>query len=115
LNNGINTNKNPIALNGTVTLGNEINLSTGGGDIKIIGAIDGNHLLNLDAAYGNVQVQGNIGGTTPLSVLNVTATQAQFTVILRAIQVLILQRRAPCWGGMLLLIRAISILTVFSG
>jgi hypothetical protein len=35
-------------------------------------------LLNLDAATGNVLVQGNIGGTAPLSVLNVTATQAQF-------------------------------------
>jgi hypothetical protein len=35
-------------------------------------------LLNLDAATGNVLVQGNIGGTTPLSVLNVTAKQAQF-------------------------------------
>ncbi|NQE35122.1 hypothetical protein E5S67_02852 [Microcoleus sp. IPMA8] len=79
LNYGINTNKNPIALNGTVTLGNDINLSTSGGDIKITGAIDGNHLLNLDAATGNVLVQGNIGGTAPLSVLNVTATQAEFT------------------------------------
>ncbi|MEG3956659.1 beta strand repeat-containing protein, partial [Microcoleus sp. herbarium2] len=78
LNNGINTNKNPIALNGNVLLGNDINLSTGGGDIKIIGAIDGNHLLNLDAATGNVLVQGNIGGTAPLSVLNVTASQAEF-------------------------------------
>ncbi|MEG5072695.1 CHAT domain-containing protein [Microcoleus sp. B3-D2] len=79
LNYGINTNKNPIALNGTVQLGNDINLSTGGGDIKIIGAIGGNHLLNLDAATGNVLVQGNIGGTAPLSALNVTATQAEFT------------------------------------
>jgi hypothetical protein len=35
-------------------------------------------LLNLDAATGNVLVQGNIGGTAPLSVLNVTATQAEF-------------------------------------
>ncbi|MEG4325029.1 beta strand repeat-containing protein, partial [Microcoleus sp. herbarium5] len=79
LNYGINTNKNPIALNGTVQLGNDINLSTSGGDIKITGAIDGNHLLNLDAATGNVLVQGNIGGTAPLSVLNVAATQAEFT------------------------------------
>jgi hypothetical protein len=78
LNNGINTNKNQLAINGTVKLGNDINLSTGGGDIKIIGAIDGNHLLNLDAGTGNVLVQGNIGGTAPVSVLNVTATQAQF-------------------------------------
>ena len=78
MNNGINTNKNPIAINGTVKLGNEINLSTGGGDIKISGAIDGNHLLNLDAATGNVLVEGNIGGTAPVSVLNVTATQAEF-------------------------------------
>jgi CHAT domain-containing protein len=79
LNYGINTNKNPLAFNGNVQLGNDINLSTGGGDIKIIGAIDGNHLLNLDAATGNVLVQGNIGGTAPLSALNVTATQAEFT------------------------------------
>jgi hypothetical protein len=78
LNSGINTNKNPIAINGNVQIGNDINLRTGGGDIKIIGAIDGNHLLNLDAATGNVLVQGNIGGTAPLSVLNVTATQAEF-------------------------------------
>ncbi|MEG4515079.1 filamentous hemagglutinin N-terminal domain-containing protein, partial [Microcoleus sp. F6_B4] len=78
LNYGINTNKNPIALNGNVTLGNDINLSTSGADIKITGAIDGNHLLNLDAATGNVLVQGNIGGTTPLSVLNVTASNAEF-------------------------------------
>ncbi|MEG4842442.1 two-partner secretion domain-containing protein, partial [Microcoleus sp. B9-D4] len=78
LNSGINTNKNPIALNGTVTLGNDINLSTSGGDIKITGAIDGNHLLNLDAATGNVLVQGNIGETTPLSVVNVTASNAEF-------------------------------------
>ncbi|MEG4116416.1 filamentous hemagglutinin N-terminal domain-containing protein, partial [Microcoleus sp. N9_B4] len=78
LNSGINTNKNPIALNGTVTLGNDINLSTSGGDIKITGAIDGNHLLNLDAATGNVLMQGNIGDTTPLSVLNVTASNAEF-------------------------------------
>jgi hypothetical protein len=79
LNNGINTNKNQLTINGNVQLGNDINLRTAGGDIKIIGAIDGNHLLNLDAATGNVLVQGNIGGTAPLSVLNVTATQAQFT------------------------------------
>ncbi|MEG4816614.1 beta strand repeat-containing protein, partial [Microcoleus sp. K5-D4] len=79
LNYGINTNKNPIAINGTVTLSNDINLSTSGGDIKITGAIDGNHLLNLDAATGNVLVEKNIGGTAPLSVLNVTATQAEFT------------------------------------
>ncbi len=79
LNDGINTNKNPIALNGTVQLGNDINLRTGGGDIKIIGGIGGNHLLNLDAATGNVLVQGNIGGTAPVSALNVTATQAEFT------------------------------------
>ncbi|MEG3992798.1 CHAT domain-containing protein [Microcoleus sp. SVA1B1] len=78
LNYGINTNKNPIALNGTVTLGNDINLSTGGGDIKITGAIDGGHLLGLDAATGNVLLQGNIGETTPLSVLNVTASNAEF-------------------------------------
>ncbi|MEG4573053.1 CHAT domain-containing protein [Microcoleus sp. N3A4] len=78
LNYGINTNKNPIALNGTVTLGNDINLSTGGGDIKITGAIDGGHLLGLDAANGNVLLQGNIGETTPLSVLNVTASNAEF-------------------------------------
>ncbi|WP_228050426.1 hypothetical protein [Tychonema sp. LEGE 06208] len=79
LNSGINTNKSPIALNGTIQLGNDINLSSGGGDIKIVGAIDGNHLLNLDAATGNVLVQGNIGGTAPLSVLNVTAKQAELT------------------------------------
>ncbi|MEG4069274.1 filamentous hemagglutinin N-terminal domain-containing protein, partial [Microcoleus sp. Pol11C2] len=79
LNSGINTNKNPIALNGTVKLGNDINLSTGGGDIKITGAIDGNHLLNLDAGTGNVLVQGSIGEPAPVSALNVTATQAEFT------------------------------------
>jgi hypothetical protein len=28
---------------------------------------------------GNVLVQGNIGGTAPVSVLNVTATQAEFS------------------------------------
>ncbi|HEY9299058.1 MAG TPA: filamentous hemagglutinin, partial [Phormidium sp.] len=49
LNNSINTNKNQLDINGKVQLGNDINLRTGGGDIKIIGAIDGNHLLNLDA------------------------------------------------------------------
>ncbi|MEG5066326.1 CHAT domain-containing protein, partial [Microcoleus sp. B3-A4] len=79
LNSGINTNKNAIALNGNVKLGNDINLSTDGGDINIVGAIDGNRSLSLDAANGNVLVQGNIGGTTPLSVLNVTATNAEFT------------------------------------
>ncbi|WP_293123467.1 CHAT domain-containing protein [Microcoleus sp. bin38.metabat.b11b12b14.051] len=79
LNSGINTNKNAIALNGNVKLGNDITLSSGGGDISIVGAIDGTRLLNLNAGAGNVLVQGNIGGTAPLSVLNVTGTKAEFT------------------------------------
>jgi hypothetical protein len=99
LNTGINTNKNPLAINGNVQLGNDINLRTGGGDIKIIGAIDGNHLLNLDAATGNVLVQGNIGGTAPLSVLNVTATQAEFSNgNIASNSGFNIAARAPCWG-----------------
>ncbi|MEG4602683.1 filamentous hemagglutinin N-terminal domain-containing protein, partial [Microcoleus sp. F6_B3] len=77
LNYGINTTNN-IDLTGNVQLGNQVELKSSVGSINIKGAIDGNHLLGLDAANGNVLVQGNIGETTPLSVLNVTAANAEF-------------------------------------
>ncbi|MEG3840017.1 filamentous hemagglutinin N-terminal domain-containing protein, partial [Microcoleus sp. herbarium14] len=75
LNNNINATKN-IDLTGNVLLGNQVNLTSSAGSINIKGAIDGSHLLALDAK-GNVLVQGNIGTTTPLSVLNVTASTAE--------------------------------------
>ncbi|MEG4218603.1 two-partner secretion domain-containing protein, partial [Microcoleus sp. Pol14C4] len=77
LNYGINITKN-IDLTGNVQLGNQVELKSSVGSINIKGAIDGNHLLGLDAANGNVLLQGNIGETTPLSVLNVTSSNAEF-------------------------------------
>ncbi|MEG3884415.1 filamentous hemagglutinin N-terminal domain-containing protein, partial [Microcoleus sp. herbarium19] len=78
LNNSINATNN-IDLTGNVLLGNQIDLKSSAGSIKIQGAIDGNNLLGLDAAQGKVLVQGNIGKTTPLSVLNITALSADFS------------------------------------
>ncbi|MEG5035473.1 two-partner secretion domain-containing protein, partial [Microcoleus sp. AT3-D2] len=77
LNRGINTTNN-IDLIGNVQLGSQVDLKSSVGSINIKGAIDGTHLLGLDAANGNVLLQGNIGETTPLSVVNVTASNAEF-------------------------------------
>ncbi|WP_293360681.1 filamentous hemagglutinin N-terminal domain-containing protein, partial [Microcoleus sp. CAWBG24] len=63
-----------IALNGNnVKLGNDIALSSAAGNVSVAGAIDGSRRLNINATKGNVLLQGNIGNTTPLTGLNVTA------------------------------------------
>ncbi|TAE81167.1 MAG: filamentous hemagglutinin N-terminal domain-containing protein [Oscillatoriales cyanobacterium] len=78
LNANITGNDNSsIALKGNnVQLGSDVkdvNLSSAVGNVSIAGAIDGSRRLNINATKGNVLLQGNIGNTTPLTGLNVTA------------------------------------------
>ncbi|MCC3415647.1 MAG: CHAT domain-containing protein, partial [Microcoleus sp. PH2017_02_FOX_O_A] len=75
LNANITGNDNSsIALNSNnVKLGNDVALSSAVGNVSIAGAIDGDRRLNINATKGNVLLQGNIGNTTPLTGLNVTA------------------------------------------
>ena len=56
-----------------VKLGSDVILSSDTGNVSVAGAIDGNQRLNINATKGNVLLQGNIGKTTPLTGLNVTA------------------------------------------
>jgi CHAT domain-containing protein len=74
LNAGINTTNQSIAINGNVKIGNDVTLASGGGNVSVTGTIDGDRRFTIDAGQGNVLVQGNIGQTTPLSGLNVTAS-----------------------------------------
>jgi filamentous hemagglutinin family protein len=95
LNAGINTTNQNITINGNVKIGNDVAIASfggnvsvtgaidlsnnlaiasGGGNVSVTGAIDGDRRLNLDAGKGNVLLQGNIGQTTALSGLNVTAS-----------------------------------------
>ena len=75
LNANITGNDNSsITLKGNnVKLGSDVALNSGDGNVSIAGAIDGNQRLNINATKGNVLLQGNIGKTTPLAGLNVTA------------------------------------------
>ncbi|TAG86760.1 MAG: filamentous hemagglutinin N-terminal domain-containing protein, partial [Oscillatoriales cyanobacterium] len=62
-----------LTLNGKVQLGSDAILSSDTGNVSVAGAIDGSRRLNINATKGNVLLQGDIGKTTPLTGLNVTA------------------------------------------
>ncbi|WP_254564689.1 CHAT domain-containing protein [Oscillatoria sp. HE19RPO] len=84
LNSDVVTTQNDINLTGNLILGNEITLNTDndGGNIKIVGNIDGNagasaasSGLTLNAGTGVIEVRGNIGESSPLNQLTVTTEQ----------------------------------------
>ncbi|HLO51167.1 MAG TPA: CHAT domain-containing protein [Kamptonema sp.] len=62
----INTVNNSIILNGNVNLGNDVELSSGGGDITIAGVLNGSQKLTINADTGNIFLKGDIGNITPL-------------------------------------------------
>ncbi|MEH2054314.1 CHAT domain-containing protein [Nostoc sp.] len=76
----LTTNGNDINLNGKVTLGSDVTFSTGSnspGNINFTTTVDGSNSgydnLTLTAGTGNINFGGIVGGTTPLTSLNITS------------------------------------------
>ncbi|MGJ5628280.1 CHAT domain-containing protein [Nostoc sp. CALU 1950] len=76
----LTTKGNDINLNGKVILGSDVTFSTGSdspGNINFTTTIDGGNSgydnLTLTAGTGNINFGGIIGGTTPLTSLNITS------------------------------------------
>lgn len=70
----INTTGTGMTL-GAVSLSGTTTLASAGGLITLAGTVNGNQTLNVNSSSGNTVIQGEIGGSTPLSVLNITANQ----------------------------------------
>ncbi|WP_261248759.1 CHAT domain-containing protein [Laspinema olomoucense] len=73
LDSDISTDHNDIALTGNVVFGNDITLDTNseGGDITVVGNMDGDSSLILDGGTGNIAIEGNIGSQTELGNLTI--------------------------------------------
>lgn len=73
LNSDILTNQNDIALSGNIILGENVTLSTdiGGGNLNMIGTIDGNPNLTLDSGTGNIILNEAVGSQTALGNLTI--------------------------------------------
>jgi filamentous hemagglutinin family protein len=74
LNSNLTTVNQPIAIQGDVTLGNPITLTSGNGAITLTGLVNGTQSLTLDAGIGNISITGEIGGVTPVGDLTVNST-----------------------------------------
>ena len=75
LNNQITTNDQPIRINSSVELGNNITLDAGNSTLEIKEQINGSHQLRLNAS--RVQIDGEIGDEIPLRGLEITADAAE--------------------------------------
>jgi hypothetical protein len=75
LNGTLSTSGADITVAGPTTLGGDVTLQTGGGDISFRGGtstINGAHFLTLTAGAGNVVLGGVVGGVSPLIGLTVS-------------------------------------------
>lgn len=63
LNAGIDTNGRDVTIDDSVILGNDVTLTTGGGDVLITGNVNGAHNLTVNAADGNITFNGAVGNT----------------------------------------------------
>jgi filamentous hemagglutinin family protein len=71
----LHTTDSNVTVTGPSTLGGDVTVATGGGNIAFSGAtstINGAHALTLTAGAGNVVLGGQVGGVTPLTAITVS-------------------------------------------
>ncbi len=72
-----------ILLNGPVTLGTDVAITTSGtpGDITFAGVVDGAQALTLDSALGVLVLRGPVGSVTPLAALSASAGSIDLSAV----------------------------------
>ncbi len=73
LGSGLGSGGTDITL-GTTLLTNDVAISSGNGNVRFLGTVDGNHDLTVRAGSGAVSFDGVVGGTTPLQDLIVSTS-----------------------------------------
>ncbi|MCP5405516.1 MAG: filamentous hemagglutinin N-terminal domain-containing protein [Pseudomonadaceae bacterium] len=76
LNADLTTTADDVTLAGATALGADVTIATTGGALDAQSTVDGAHALTATTGTGDITLAGTIGGSTPLTGLNLTTTGA---------------------------------------
>ncbi len=86
----ISTSADEIRFTAPVTLSGDSIVASHGGDVNVLGTIDGPHVLTLDAGTGTLTVSSDIGSIAHLSSAHLAGNDVNLNAAVRALDVSVL-------------------------